>query len=303
MNYVRYLKSYFKERGYDLSNNHKNHNDAVLNITGLYAGHKEEYGVIFETKYIQKKAYKKDNLKKFKKIYTWNEEILNIYKSRYVSFPNNINVNNDFSNSFDDRKKFSVMVAGNKIAELPSSKVLYQERFKIIKWFEKNNIDSFELYGSGWDAPFLFNNVIKKLFNILKIGRAVFPLRVYKGKVLCKSDILSQSKFSFCLENVVSNNYITEKIFDSFVSGCVPIYWGPNNIDNFIPKETYIDYRNFKSLNSMLDFLQNIDYLKYRTYQDNIYKFLQSEMAFKLSDKSFAKNVVDDLIGDLSISV
>ena len=33
--------------------------------------------------------------------------------------------------------------------------------------------------------------------------------------------------------------YITEKIFDSFFAGVVPIYWGAENITDYVPKSLY----------------------------------------------------------------
>jgi hypothetical protein len=61
------LKLILKENGFDLSNTHKHTNDAVLNLTGIYSGAKNEYGIIFETKNIQKNIYKKKILKNLKK--------------------------------------------------------------------------------------------------------------------------------------------------------------------------------------------------------------------------------------------
>jgi hypothetical protein len=58
---------------------------------------------------------------------------------------------------------------------------------------------------------------------------------------------LEKYKFSICYENARDTpGYITEKIFDCFFAGCVPIYWGANNITDHIPKECFIDKRDFE---------------------------------------------------------
>lgn len=44
-----------------------------------------------------------------------------------------------------------------------------------------------------------------------------------------KSDYLKQFKFNICPENSNSMGYVTEKIFESIQSGCIPIYWGSYN--------------------------------------------------------------------------
>lgn len=44
-----------------------------------------------------------------------------------------------------------------------------------------------------------------------------------------KYKYLSQFKFNLCPENSNSDGYVTEKLFDAFSSGCIPVYWGSNN--------------------------------------------------------------------------
>ncbi|AIL32582.1 glycosyltransferase family 10 domain-containing protein [Basilea psittacipulmonis] len=41
-----------------------------------------------------------------------------------------------------------------------------------------------------------------------------------------KIDYLKQYRFNLCPENSESVGYITEKIFESIMAGCIPIYWG-----------------------------------------------------------------------------
>ncbi len=44
-----------------------------------------------------------------------------------------------------------------------------------------------------------------------------------------KAEFLKQYKFYICPENASVEGYVTEKVFHSIGSGCVPIYWGANN--------------------------------------------------------------------------
>ena len=39
-----------------------------------------------------------------------------------------------------------------------------------------------------------------------------------------KCSLLSRFNINLCLENSISYGYVTEKLFDSFLSGCLPIY-------------------------------------------------------------------------------
>ncbi len=44
-----------------------------------------------------------------------------------------------------------------------------------------------------------------------------------------KPEYLKNYKFNICPENSNLEGYVTEKIFESIESGCIPIYWGSNN--------------------------------------------------------------------------
>ncbi|KLI14125.1 glycosyltransferase [Brachyspira hyodysenteriae] len=46
-----------------------------------------------------------------------------------------------------------------------------------------------------------------------------------------KTEYLKDFKFNICPENTISDGYITEKLFDAFKSGCIPIYNGDDNIE------------------------------------------------------------------------
>lgn len=44
-----------------------------------------------------------------------------------------------------------------------------------------------------------------------------------------KLSYLSSYKFNLCPENSNYKGYVTEKLFDAVLSGCIPIYWGSEN--------------------------------------------------------------------------
>ena len=51
-------------------------------------------------------------------------------------------------------------------------------------------------------------------------------------KVQFEDDLLNyleQGKFNICLENSDSEGYVTEKLWQAFLAGCIPVYWGDSN--------------------------------------------------------------------------
>lgn len=62
-----------------------------------------------------------------------------------------------------------------------------------------------------------------------------------KMLVPTKLDFISNYDMTFCLENERKPHYITEKIYEGFVVGSVPIYWGASNISQHFNPETYVE--------------------------------------------------------------
>lgn len=55
----------------------------------------------------------------------------------------------------------------------------------------------------------------------------------YRGFVSSKVDLLRRYRFCLVMENQRQNGYITEKLFDCFPAGTVPIYWGAPDIHEY----------------------------------------------------------------------
>lgn len=122
------------------------------------------------------------------------------------------------------------------------------------------------------------------------------PVR-YRGAVLLKFENLRRYRFAFCYENIMNvQGYISEKIFDAFHSGTVPIYLGATNVTDYVPSETFIDRRAFRDLDSLVDFLISMREEKYQQYLNAIDRFLQSAQYERFSPSTFAHTVRDALL-------
>ena len=46
-------------------------------------------------------------------------------------------------------------------------------------------------------------------------------------------------------ENSIATDYVTEKLYDAFVAGCVPVYYGAPNVEDLLPDpDSIIDCRH-----------------------------------------------------------
>lgn len=66
----------------------------------------------------------------------------------------------------------------------------------------------------------------------------IFPVDVYGsfGKpVTDKHETLRKYRVAICFENVESPGYVTEKVFDAWYAGCVPVWRGIDSLRTFNP--------------------------------------------------------------------
>lgn len=92
--------------------------------------------------------------------------------------------------------------------------------------------------------------------------------------------------------------HITEKIFDCFFAGCIPIYWGANNITDYIQKECFIgkrEYENYDQLYAYMSTMSNEDYIE---YMDNISRFLVTGVN-QFSAEFFSETIINTLLKDI----
>ena len=145
-------------------------------------------------------------------------------------------------------------------------KELYSMRREAVKFFEEKPEGTFDLFGKGWEG---FKNA--------------------KGRVPDKQEALKGYKFNFCFENAAIPGYITEKIFDSFAVGAIPIYLGAPNIEDYIPKECFIDYRQFNDFEEMLTFIKKMTKKEYESYISHIKAYLKSPESQKFTWECFSE--------------
>ena len=73
-----------------------------------------------------------------------------------------------------------------------------------------------------------------------------------------KIETIARHKFCFAMENAIEADYVTEKIYDAFLAGTVPIYLGAPNVDEFVPPDSYIDASAFTSARELAAYLQHL---------------------------------------------
>lgn len=80
--------------------------------------------------------------------------------------------------------------------------------------------------------------------------------RPYSG---CKVDLISKYRYNICFENSIYPGYITEKLLEAKVAGCIPIYYGSDTVSTDFNTNCFIDYTQIANPQHLLEKIIKIE--------------------------------------------
>lgn len=263
------------------------------------------YAYLYEDPLVRPRNAESAVLVKYRRCFTWNDEVVDGQRVLKLDIPNELS-HPPFT-GWEQRDLFCVMIASNKALLRPDPRGLHHRRVRTARHFEAHAPELFSLYGAGWDQPGVrpgvWGRALKRLHEWrarLVPGPPAFPS--WKGRLDSKSDILRRARFSIAYENVRgSRGYITEKIFDCFVHGCIPVYLGTPGATAAIPPDCFVDADHFSSEAALLDHLRSIDRERHAAMQSSIAAFLDSPAAQRYTRRFFARTLVEGIASDLGL--
>lgn len=263
--------------------------------------HIPKYLIATENPYINPLNCDVEFCSQFNKVFSWNPKITSLPNGVLVMVPNEIILNS--TPAYSQRPLLVALINANKRFPKELDDDLYEERLKLIRWYEKNHPTEFGLYGRGWDKPSPSFGALEKLTRRLKRLRTQLygykPFPSYLGPINTKFEAYGRAKFGICYENTKDlPNYITEKIFDCMMGGCVPVYWGANNVRDFIPDNCFIDRRDFANIADLHQFLASMGEANYGRYQANMAQFLAGSQIAPFKAESFVSTVAIGITQD-----
>lgn len=306
----RLLRQAFLDQGIelntpDLNRGRKATFDLHLEGRNFTGGNPLKYLIALENPNINRLNENENYCRTFSKVFAWDARLFSLENVIPIMIPHPMEYDN--FPGFEERSIFSCLINANKAFKetLPSD--LYLERINTIRWYENHAPERFELYGMGWEKAtpaYDFPGKVRRSVSRLRtrlFGHMPFPS--FRGEIREKRNVLRRSKFSYCYENSKDlSNYITEKIMDSLVSGCLPIYWGADNVCDYIPADCFIDRRKFKSTSAVHEHLLSITGKDYEKYQSAILDFLKSDIARKFSSAYFVSEIVARVTQDIKMT-
>lgn len=140
---------------------------------------------------------------------------------------------------------------------------LYTERLRAIRHFSSR--EDFALYGRHWRDVGAFRARVDDVV-----------LRRYRGIAEDKLAVMSNYRFALCFENASFPGYITEKIFDAFFAGCIPVYLGAPDVERYIPRDAFVDVREFRTHEELEHHLRGVGEAEARHHLEAARTFLAS---------------------------
>jgi len=178
------------------------------------------------------------------------------------------------------RGKFKIST--NPIKRYAIKNQLHDKRLEAIE--NLGGISILDLYGPNWDnlnnLPFNWRNRLKNTIKKLS------PL-----PCIDKKRTISNYKFSICFENTIYPGYMTEKIIDCFVAGVIPIYLGDPNISQIIPRDIFIDMRDYNSWAEIHFMIKSLGKGEGENMIKSAREFLYSEMGQSFTYQNHAKKI------------
>ena len=173
------------------------------------------------------------------------------WKSGYIDFQSIKRLKNEI------RRSGIGLINENKFSLVPGSN--YKLRKRIIDEFLRND-QSVKLAGKNWDRSAVWHlrkqasafRIASKFSSKLDLTQFQRPLNLkspsleYFGQVDSAIGFLSECKFAIVVEN--ESTYVSEKLLNAIIAGCIPLYVGAELSDYEIPEEVVVIMNNSPKL-------------------------------------------------------
>lgn len=178
------------------------------------------------------------------------------------------------------KDKFMVMLRGNKYSNQPGE--LYEERRKLVRYFESRADDLFDLFGPGWNDP---NHVTPVMF------------RNYRGYASGTVETYAEYKFTLGMDNSAVPGLFTYDMFSAMLGGSVPVYLGAPDVTDFVPADTFINVAEFSSYDELVERLLEISRSgELELYRKRGAEFLMSPEYELFTMEHFTRTVSEEVL-------
>ncbi len=194
-----------------------------------------------------------------------------------------------------NREENRLVIVNSNLLSFRSGELYSLRRAAII------NFDFIDLYGHGWDISLSskIKNTSIESYRVVKYPTklSLRGIKLYfrnikwsRGAIENKFEVLSNYKYTLVIEN--TKGYLSEKLFDALVSGCIPIYVGEDLSLFNIPEGLVIQCQ--ANLDSILYSYEIAKRLDYELWRRKCFDWLENvDILEQWSYSSFIPNIRD----------
>lgn len=103
------------------------------------------------------------------------------------------------------------------------------------------------------------NAFFKKLNRVKKVDSAGRHFNNWGAPIENKLKFLENYRFNIAFENSSSPGYITEKLIDPLISGCIPVYWGAPDVNKDFNEDCMINVSNFSDFQEAIEYILEVN--------------------------------------------
>jgi hypothetical protein len=132
------------------------------------------------------------------------------------------------------------------------------------------------------------NEFLFKLSKYKKVDSGGIAFNNIGYKVGNKIEWLKDYKFCICFENFSEYGYLTEKLLEGMMGGCIPIYWGSESCrEEFNPK-SFLNWHDYNNDEELINKIIELD--------NNLFKYLEMYREPYLIDNKENKFMYDNRV-------
>jgi hypothetical protein len=161
------------------------------------------------------------------------------------------------------------------------------------KLHEKTKLVSMIYSEKTWLFGHRLRHIIAKtLIPQMGYDKIDFFGRATENPLELKSEGTNPYMFQIAIENAQRRFYFADKIYDCFVTGTVPIYWGAPNIGDFFDMRGIL---TFNHPNELKEILESLSPEKYESMFDGVKENFERVKKYIRPDDLLFENIVDRL--------
>ena len=161
------------------------------------------------------------------------------------------------------------------------------------KLHEKTKLVSMIYSEKTWLFGHRLRHIIaKSLIPQMGYDKIDFFGRATENPLELKSEGTNPYMFQIAIENAQRRFYFADKIYDCFVTGTVPIYWGAPNIGDFFDMRGIL---TFNHPNELKEILETLSPEKYESMLDGVKENFERVKKYIRPDDLLFENIVDRL--------